>query len=575
MIGELRATAFQLWRGAPMWRFSVIGAALFTVLAAIHIWNGPSGGSGGPSPYRPPAAPSAPAVPADPASDARLADYKSAYDRASRVADAGAKCEQIATAYAGLTPDDLRRGRNVLASSRDQIEALAGGETCRVSIARSDQHFAAVDRAVAAAQSNGTAQALQSAVDSVRLLDAFDRQRARFHDEAPAIAQTQDFAATLAASDARLAALTAATEAYQRDHAPSDAIRVSDALGRVTAFDRNRLSGALQAALTVANEAARQVQEGRYRLSRLGRLLATVQSAQTADAQQQLIDATAAITPGDLAIATPDEKQVYDQARAAAADSAWAMARQRLDALDRDHKVASYQAVAAIYAVLKNIPQAGLTDDQKRILAKAQDAADTLTGSDGHLSDLLDAYAQWRQRGIPAGDVVLAAVHAITPLDQARFQEAHRQAWAALSKADGVLRGPEIGFSAATKDRMAIFTEPASDGSTDLSIAGTLPDELRRAGFAITSNRNDAALILNVGFEGSDGPTQDLSTGYFAWTTTARVAYRLYWAADESVLLSGHAVKAGRGQDRTAILRQALYNDVQSIVADVAAKANR
>ncbi len=542
---------------------------MFTVLSVVYLWSG----SGGHSSSAPLASPT-PFVAADPASDARLADYDMAHDQATKIAALGARCEQLAAAYDLLTPDDLKRGRNIIASSRGRIAALADGQVCHNDIAKSNQHFDALERLVAAAQANAAPPALEAAFDATRALDAFDRSRTRYQSDAEVINQGQRYGAELTDSDGRLATLQAASDAYQRDASAETAARAANALGRLTPLDRARLTGPQQAALATATEAARRVQEARAHLSRVARLFAAAQATPTTDAQQQLIDAVAAVTAFDQAIATQDQRQSLDQSRAAAVASAWIIGHQRVADIGKDAKPERLAAAAAVYDVLKDLPQAGLTDEQRETLARAKSAADTLHDSDARRQAMTDAYSAWQQSGLAAGDAVIPAVAAITPFDQGRFTGLERNAWAALVKADAILRGPELGFSAATKDRMPILTQ---GGGSDLEAraATTLANALRRGGLAVATDQSDAALILSVTLAGSDPIQQDLSSGFFAWTTTAHMGFKLAWAVDGSVLLAGDVAQPGRSQDKTAVQAQAILADINLIAAKVEDAAKR
>lgn len=570
MVVGLRDTAIHLWRGAPYWRLSVLGGALFTVLSAVYLWSGEGGPA--PSPIRTP--PATPAIAADPASDARLADYEAAHDQAAKVAAAGAQCEQMAGAYDALAPEDLKRGRNVMAFSRSRIAALAEGERCHDAIAKSNQHFDATARLVAAVQANPTPQALPAAFDSVKALDVFDRSRTRYQADGAMITQAQGYGTQLADSDARLHALQADAEAFQRDGSTDAAQRAAATLGALTPLDRARLGAPQQAALATAGDAARRVQDAKVRLSRVTRLFAAAQGNPSTENQQPLIDAVAAVSLFDQALATPEQKQGLDQARAAAISAAWVIGKQRIISLDKGAKADQLAAAAAVYDVLKDLPHTGLTDEQRDTLARAKSAADTLGASNARRHALTDAYTAWQQNGLSAGDVVLPAVAAISPFDQGRFNEAERKAWAVLVKADAILRGPEIGFTTATKDRMPILVQ---GGSSDMEAraAATLAGTLRRSGFAVANSQGEAALVLSVVLAGADVIQQDLSTGLFAWTTTVRMSFKLAWTVDNSVLMAGEVAQPGRAQDKTAVQAQAILADINLIAERVGEAVKR
>ena len=135
MVGELFGTAGRLWRDAPAWKGTVIAAGAFTVLSAAYLLNGPSAPAPGSATAPPP-------LPSDPASELRLADYEAAYNEAMKIAGVGERCEKMAAALGRLTDEDRARGRNVRASTKARIAAIAAGDRCRSDLAESDKHFA-------------------------------------------------------------------------------------------------------------------------------------------------------------------------------------------------------------------------------------------------------------------------------------------------------------------------------------------------------------------------------------------------------------------------------------------------
>ena len=279
------ATAQRLWRTSFYWKYSVYGAGVFTFMSLIYLSTGHADDGARPAPSPPPM----PAVlTPDPASDARLTDYEGEYAKAAKVAAAGARCERVATAYEALTADDLRRGRDIRASPAGRIKALADGERCHDDIAKSDQHFVAVAKAVSAAQADETPQTFQAAASALRALDRFDKPRERFHADAAVIASAQSFSDALAASDAKLTTLASTVAAFERDSSPTNALAASEALNHLMKFDHDRIvTVQQQAMLAKANTAERLVADGRSRLAHLGRALTAAQTNTSSVVKQQ------------------------------------------------------------------------------------------------------------------------------------------------------------------------------------------------------------------------------------------------------------------------------------------------
>jgi hypothetical protein len=136
----------------------------------------------------------------------------------------------------------------------------------------------------------------------------------------------------------------------------------------------------------------------------------------------------------------------------------------------------------------------------------------------------------------------------------------------ALSRAEVVLNGPKLGFTANTKDLMSIFVS-ASDKSVHTGeVVDALSGALRRAGFQVASDQRDAAVIAAITVESVDGPTTDLSGGFMEWVSTARIGVRGSWATDEKVLFSGEMVETARTRDKGTVQAQTLLAGVDAIL---------
>jgi hypothetical protein len=105
--------------------------------------------------------------------------------------------------------------------------------------------------------------------------------------------------------------------------------------------------------------------------------------------------------------------------------------------MTRHESPETVQAAADIYRMVKDLPAAGLTDEQKNAIAEGQAAADAVAASNDGLGALLVAAEQGRQRNGAGDREILTAMDAVTPFDQARFQDQHRAAWAGSSSRKG------------------------------------------------------------------------------------------------------------------------------------------
>jgi hypothetical protein len=376
----------------------------------------------------------------------------------------------------------------------------------------------------------------------------------------------KEFAGLVASSDAHIAALVAVTEALAGDQSGATYLRLADAMKQLSDFDRGRLTPGQRASLDAGNRALATLNESRTRLARLAPLLATMQAGQNAEMGQRLVAATAAITPFDETVATPEQKEALAKARTSVKTLGWALLQERVNSLAPGATPQADEAAAAVYQLVKDTPAAELTGPQRVLLAKGAAAAVAVSASDDRLNALSGAADKWRQRNGTIDRTVLAARQAITPYDRKRFQDRHQAAWDTLSRAEAIIRGPELGLTAQTKGQMPIFVFSSRQGELDRKVADTLRASLRSAGFQIAASRNDAAVLTDVYIEGVDDPTPDTSGVSMSWKVTAHLTVNAVWAADDSPLLPGAAIpQSASAQDRDDAKPAALRASVSAI----------
>ena len=136
---------------------------------------------------------------------------------------------------------------------------------------------------------------------------------------------------------------------------------------QLTDFDRGRLTPGQRASLDTANQALATLNESRTRLAKLAPLLATMQAGQTAEMAQRLVAATAAITPFDEAVATPEQKEALAKARPAVKTLAWSLMQERVNILAQGETPEAAEAVAGVYQLVKDTPAAELTAPQRAL----------------------------------------------------------------------------------------------------------------------------------------------------------------------------------------------------------------
>jgi len=331
----------------------------------------------------------------NPESDARLAAYASADERAQRLAAAGETCEQILRAMEKLAPEDSWRS----GARQDWSAAVADGKSCGDKLAGSDSHFAALEQAVSAAGNDPAS--VQTAADALASLDAFDRSRKRFRDEAQVVTEAQGYVTAVAASDQRLASLARQTAAFERSSSAADALGVVATLNEITDLDRARSSGPRQQTLAAAEAANQSVTSSRAKLSRLSEAVGVAENAPMPDSERDLVAAVAAVTPFDEGVATAEQRQTLARAQTAAVSVAWTMLREDVAALGPNAAPSDYEAVIQPYEFLKDTPRGSLSDEQQVVLTKAHAAAEAVAASDARLAGLLKADTVWGQRGSP------------------------------------------------------------------------------------------------------------------------------------------------------------------------------
>jgi hypothetical protein len=207
-----------------------------------------------------------------------------------------------------------------------------------------------------------------------------------------------------------------------------------------------------------------------------------------------------------------------------------------------------------------------LTDEQKDAIAEGRAAADAMAASDDRLGALLVAAERWRQPNGARDRGILTAMNAISPFDQARFQDQHRAAWETATRATAIILGPQHGLTAATKAHVPIFVFTSGQSGLDRDVATALRSNLRNKGFQIVSGRNDAALLVDVSIDRIDDPAMDTSGDIIAWKVTAHLSLNAVWSVDDSALLSGSVEETGRDQNREEAKRAALRAAVAGAV---------
>jgi hypothetical protein len=506
--------------------------------------------------------------------DAALSRYETAHDRAVAIAATGARCSDIASAFAELTAKDLAVAQNGALTSTKRQDAIRDGENCRRQLELSDTRFRTLSDAVVAADNKETAEAVQAVIRALSQLDSFDQSRPATDQEKNVIAKAKTYADRLSASDARLASFLNAAKAFSTDQSPEAHVRFVDAFGQLTDFDLDRVHETQSVAIASAERAAAAIQKARSYLESLPGLVRKAQSGIVAGSEEALVEAVVGAGTFAQAVATPAQRQSYEQARAIAIPLGWSLLRQRIAAVDQTANAQNVQAAAAIYARLKDGWTGPFTAEQKGLLAKGRDADSQISQSNGRLKDLLSAVADWQQQGVAAGATVLVPFRAITAFDQSRFGADERAAWNRLSQADVILNGSSRGLNATTKGTVRILVASTVASQVDNAVAKVLGSRLGAKGFMLASDAKDAALRVQVTVTDTNDLAKDLTSGFMAYATNVQLQITATWIADGAVLMSERFTGAGRGTNGELARVDARSNAIDLAVAGFSAMAD-
>jgi hypothetical protein len=217
---------------------------------------------------------------------------------------------------------------------------------------------------------------------------------------------------------------------------------------------------------------------------------------------------------------------------------AWSLLEARVRAGAREDTPETAAGIAAAYSLLKDIPPGGLSAQQQTLLDKGRDAVKSLADSDARLSALLESADLWQHRNGAIDQGAVSTFQAITAFDQKRFNDSQRAAWNELARAQAIIRGPELGLTAATKSYVPIYVFSSGGGDLDQRVAAALKAALHRSSFLTVDDRNQAALLVDVTIDHIEDAAIDMADGHVKWKTTAHLLVKAAWAADESTLFA-------------------------------------
>ena len=562
------SVAWELWRNAPQWRLTVTAAVFLTVGSVLYGSLGGGGGRPATTDYDPTIARSRGAVPPDPASDARLATYESIHEEALKITNAAQRCEKLAPSIRALEDRDRARAHHP-AAPRNRAIAVTDGERCARDIAASDGRWRALQQAVADATRSSTGASVARAVELGRSLTDFDRSRSIAAAQAPVLARVAALTKEFESSEKRVAEAAEASAALSKEGTPANIARAAQAWQSLTDFDRNRLTPEGRAAVAPAREAAATIALSRGKLRRLEQSVAAVQDANPSpQARRQLVDALAAVTDTDRAIATNEQKATIQAAEQRVASVGWSILEEAASDLKRDTTPANSERLASLWALLRERLPAPSSAAQTESAQAARGAVAALASSDERLAALVNADAVWRKNrsDAQAQRLVADSLREVTDFDQKRFNEPQRRAWDNLSLAEMVIRGPEL-KAPLPKARLPILVTTGGQSATDSRFANDIKTALKDAGFLIVANEADSAIAMEIAAERVTDPTPDYSGTIVGFRVDAVVNVHAVWTVDSSDFLSAKATGSARGTNSDRGLLQT--NALRAAIAEV------
>ena len=537
---SLSRAMFALWHRAPVWRWSVIGAATETALTVASGLSGlsassvPNGGGGNTGPNsavfgsNSSANLSSPSKSCGPATvqalqaplvmtqggqtptnvttlggsgppspsiepNARFARFDSVVEAARRELRIGERCVKMGNAIDLLEKDDFAWADCFV----DGAVKLAEAQACRGDLAASEVRF---DRLIGA---HDAAISDESAAFVVRLADAratmnpaFDSTRERWAAETDALRAGDAAIERIAMANQKIAALdNTASAASLQD--PMAIAALADAGRQIGPLERGMMTSAQQANLQSASDASERLSASDNRLAALSAALAASNSTDPA-ARDALIDAVSRLEAFDTLRATPDLAAKISEARVSATTYA-------LDDLVR--AAANFDpdtAPPATFERLRDLRALAMGRNGDVPLNPQQTAAIETAGvANAHLKQsdqrltVQHKTSEAVRLGGPAaiGSEVLRVVDAITAFDEARMDANSRDDYATLRAARGVAVAIEQRIL--TRE-VPLFVTSSSDSTVTTQAVAALRDRLRSNGFRLVAALEESAVTLSL-----------------------------------------------------------------------------
>lgn len=606
-------TTLDLWRRAPAWRFSLIGAIVATVLMLVMGRNSPSPppttGTSSSSSSQSVASTSsgssqfsgAPSTPSSPAPQqqcgpqgqtvvqapivvsstgqvpsnvqggtgqvqsqgmpgtvqARFVQFSTQVDAARVEPREGERCVKMRGALDKLEPPDYAYAD----CFQDGEDKLIAAQACSTDLESSETRFERLAAAFNASREDNSAEKVEELARARQRMIPFDETRERWNLNDEMVAAGDRAVKSITDSDARIAVLK--TAGIQAPQNTAELEQLADA-AKLTALDRARLSAADQSILALADQAKETLSASDTRLATLVDSLAGDPSQNEAT-RAQLIAALSALTELDLQRATATQQAAIEQGRQTAGE----FAVSDLVTATRDLDLGS--AEPAVYQRLRELllavehygGQVEPDSPAARAVETAREADARLARSDRHIANMHDIVQRVEQGGPAAlsGDVL--RVHKeIEPFDLARMADEDLQVYRQLESAREITLATKS--QRLTREVPLFVGVDKDDALTQLAL-DKFREGLREAGFNLVPAEEQSAVSVvlrrsdvtqkSVRFSGSTLDTAEVSLSVSGkWTF-----------AGESISVPSAKGDAA-GSDFTSLQREAVEEAVEDLV---------
>jgi hypothetical protein len=155
---------------------------------------------------------------------------------------------------------------------------------------------------------------------------------------------------------------------------------------------------------------------------------------------------------------------------------------------------------------------------------------------------------------MPSGGATADAAHAYNILDGFdRSRDRFTADAAAISKgqhyaetiAANIQRGPEIGLTPQTRDRIPIYVSVLPQSATNAGLADYLSHKLADNGFQMVGTRDDAALVVLVTLEGFELHDHVNIGGFLGATSKVRATMLASWTTNNASLFTESLTSMG------------------------------